>query len=50
MNRWWHQEQGQALVEYAFVIMLIALVAVAGLTALGLTVPSVYETVAGYLP
>ena len=32
-------ERGQALVEYAFILMLVAVVAVAALTAIGEEVP-----------
>ena len=41
--------EGQGLVEYALILMLVALVAVAALTALGATLPGIYTTVAGAL-
>jgi pilus assembly protein Flp/PilA len=42
-----HKEEGQGLVEYALVIVLVAVVVVAGLTLFGVTVNSVYTTIAG---
>ena len=43
------REEGQGLVEYALIIVLIAIVVIAALTALGGTVNSVFETITGAL-
>ena len=37
------EESGQGLVEYAFILMLVALVAVTGLTLLGESVKGAYQ-------
>jgi Flp pilus assembly pilin Flp len=42
-------EQGQALVEYAFILMLVATVTVAALTAIGAEVPGPIQEVADVL-
>jgi pilus assembly protein Flp/PilA len=42
--RFIRQEEGQDLVEYAFLVGLIALVAAAGVTTLGGTVNTYYGT------
>ena len=39
-------EEGQALVEYALILMLVALVAVSALTAIGVNVLSILTSVA----
>jgi Flp pilus assembly pilin Flp len=43
------REEGQALVEYALIISLIAIVSVAALTLAGLRVDSLISTVANNL-
>ena len=40
------REDGQALVEYGLILALIALVCIAGLTALGVSVNSLLQAVA----
>jgi len=40
-------DDGQALVEYALIIMLVALVCIAALTAIGTTVSGLLSAVAG---
>ena len=42
LKRLWHDEQGQDLVEYALLLVLIALVAVSTLQTLGKTISSVF--------
>ena len=42
-----HGERGQGLVEYALILLLVAVVAVAGLTVFGISVNGVYTTIAG---
>ena len=41
--------EGQGLVEYALILLLVAMVCVAALTALGATLPGIYTTIAGAL-
>jgi Flp pilus assembly pilin Flp len=45
-----HSEDGQALVEYALILLLIATVAVGVLTTLGLNVSTIIEQMANGLP
>ena len=40
-------KDGQGLVEYALIILMVAVVAVAGLTLFGVSLNSVYTTIAG---
>jgi pilus assembly protein Flp/PilA len=40
-------DDGQALVEYALIIMLVALVTVGGLTAIGVSVNNILNQLAG---
>jgi pilus assembly protein Flp/PilA len=42
LKRLWQDEQGQDIVEYALLVVLIALVAVASLQAIGTTISSVF--------
>jgi pilus assembly protein Flp/PilA len=44
--RW---EEGQGLVEYALIILLVAVVVVAGLTLFGVTVNSMITSIPGSL-
>lgn len=44
------QEHGQGLVEYAFIILFVALAVIGGLMLLGNTLPGAYNQVVGYLP
>jgi pilus assembly protein Flp/PilA len=43
------REEGQALIEYALIISLIALVAIGGLTLAGGKVDSMFSSIAGSL-
>lgn len=43
------REEGQGLVEYALIIVLVAIVVIAALTALGGTVQTVFETITSAL-
>lgn len=45
MSSFWHDEEGQTLVEYGLLVALIALVVIAILTVLGRKVRDVYVTV-----
>ncbi len=38
INNFCHDDSGQALVEYALILMLVALVAIGALTSIGTTV------------
>ena len=44
------EEDGQDLLEYALLVALIALVAVAGVTAAGLKVDEIFQAVAAAIP
>ena len=43
------QEEGQGLVEYALIIVLVAIVVIVALTALGGQVSSVFESITNTL-
>jgi pilus assembly protein Flp/PilA len=43
-------EGGQGLVEYALMILLVSIVAMAALTLLGTTVSELFDTVGGAFP
>jgi pilus assembly protein Flp/PilA len=43
------EEEGQALVEYSLILLLIALVTIAALTSIGTTVSGIINTVAAAL-
>jgi pilus assembly protein Flp/PilA len=42
LQRMWHDESGQDLIEYALIAMLIALVAISGLNGLASKIDSYY--------
>jgi pilus assembly protein Flp/PilA len=42
-----HDEEGATMVEYGLLVALIAMVALAGVSALGINLQSLYTTVAG---
>ena len=42
-------EEGQDLIEYALLVVLIAIVVVAALTALGPIISGVFDTIRGHL-
>ena len=42
-----YREEGQGLVEYALIILLVAVTVVVGLTLFGGSVNSLYTTIAG---
>jgi len=43
------EEEGQTLIEYALIIVLIAIVVIAGLTILGPTINNVFTNISGTL-
>ena len=49
IRRFVREEQGQGLVEYALIIGLIAVVAIAALTASGGSISAMFNTVSGKL-
>ena len=49
VNRFFREEEGQGLVEYALIIGLIAVVAIAALTASGGSISSIFGTISGKL-
>ena len=49
LNRFVRDEQGQDLVEYAFLIVFIALVAVVGANQLGISLRNFYNTIGSTL-
>jgi Flp pilus assembly pilin Flp len=53
MRRWlrdrWRQEEGQGLAEYAWILSLIAVVAIAAVTTLGTTLlQTLYQPIAAF--
>jgi pilus assembly protein Flp/PilA len=46
LNRLWKEEEGQDLTEYALLVVLIALVAIAAVTKLGTQIASVFSNAA----
>jgi pilus assembly protein Flp/PilA len=49
MIRLWKEEEGQDLTEYALLVVLIALIAVAGIKTMGGAVSNVFSNAAGNL-
>jgi pilus assembly protein Flp/PilA len=56
MKRRWHaakallrREEGQGLVEYALILVLVSIVAIGALAAVGTNVQNVLQTVANHL-
>ena len=45
----WEREEGQGLVEYALILVLVSIVAIAALDAIGTNVTNVLQTVANAL-
>lgn len=50
VGAFWRDEDGQDLLEYALLVALIALVAVAGVTAAGVKVNDIFTAVAAAIP
>jgi pilus assembly protein Flp/PilA len=49
LKRLWNEEEGQDLTEYALLMVLIALVAVASMKTLGTTISNVFSNAAANL-
>ena len=49
LKTFWNREEGQGLVEYALILVLVSIVAIAALTLIGGNVNTVLETVANTL-
>ena len=50
LHNFFAREEGQGLVEYAMILMLIALVVIGSLSALGVQVTGMYNSVVGSWP
>ncbi|HET9467671.1 MAG TPA: Flp family type IVb pilin [Vicinamibacterales bacterium] len=50
VGAFWRDEEGQDLLEYALLVALIALVAVAGVTAAGVKVGDIFNAIAAAIP
>jgi pilus assembly protein Flp/PilA len=49
LKNWFEREEGQDLVEYALLIVFIAIVVIAGATLLGTDINAVYSNIASRL-
>ncbi len=49
LSRLWREQQGQDLVEYALLLVLIALIAVASITTVGQAVSNAFSNAAANL-
>jgi pilus assembly protein Flp/PilA len=43
------REEGQGLVEYALILVLVSVVSITALTLLGTTISGVFDTITGFL-
>jgi pilus assembly protein Flp/PilA len=50
MTRFWRDEEGQDLLEYALLVALIALVAIVAVTGAGAKVSEVFTSIASQIP
>ena len=50
VGAFWRDEDGQDLLEYALLVALIALVAVAGVTAAGVRVDAIFDAIVAAIP
>ena len=50
VSSFWREEDGQDLLEYALLVALIALVAVAGVTAAGVRVRDIFTAIVAAIP
>ena len=49
VKTFWNREEGQGLVEYALILVLVSIVAIGALAAVGTNVTTVLQTVANHL-
>jgi pilus assembly protein Flp/PilA len=49
LKSFWNREEGQGLVEYALILVLVSIVAIGALTAIGTNVTRVLQSVANTL-
>jgi pilus assembly protein Flp/PilA len=49
LKTFWNREEGQGLVEYALILVLVSIVAIGALTAIGANVTSVLQNIANTL-
>ena len=49
LKTFWNREEGQGLVEYALILVLVSIVAIGALTAIGTNVTNVLQAVANHL-
>jgi pilus assembly protein Flp/PilA len=49
LKTFWNREEGQGLVEYALILVLVSIVAIGALAAIGTNVTNVLQTVANTL-
>jgi pilus assembly protein Flp/PilA len=49
LKTFWNREEGQGLVEYALILVLVSIVAIGALAAIGTNVTSVLQTIADTL-
>jgi pilus assembly protein Flp/PilA len=49
LKTFWNREEGQGLVEYALILVLVSIVAIGALAAIGTNVSNVLQTVANHL-
>jgi pilus assembly protein Flp/PilA len=49
LKTFWNREEGQGLVEYALILVLVSIVAIGALAAIGTNVNTVLQTIADTL-
>ena len=49
LKTFWNREEGQGLVEYALILVLVSIVAIGALAAIGTNVTNVLQTIADTL-
>jgi pilus assembly protein Flp/PilA len=49
LKTFWNREEGQGLVEYALILVLVSIVAIGALAAIGTNVTTVLQTIADTL-
>jgi pilus assembly protein Flp/PilA len=49
LKTFWNREEGQGLVEYALILVLVSIVAIGALAAIGGGVTNVLQTVSNHL-